>query len=275
MEQALKPCPFCVPGSRGAPVLSGSFFGTAAELGTKEDQWLHQVRCCCGASGPEAPSKAEAVDDWNRRAPSSETQGDVAVEPVADQLWALCYLHDWGPPEEGQQHRWEPGKNVFPEVHAFYRTWHEAAAVRADMKRPELYWIVRARSETEARLDKVREAASSIASLSERLAEVERENARLTRLVDGIDDERRGALDLCIERNKEIAELRAKLAEAREVIEPFARNAAAGDGTGPFEVPNGHAARFHDTDNPAKATLFEGDFRRARAFRDATSGAQS
>ena len=39
------------------------------------------------------------------------------------------------------------------------------------------------------------------------------------RLVDGIDEERRGALDLCVERNKEIARLSAKLAEARAANE--------------------------------------------------------
>lgn len=56
--------------------------------------------------------------------------------------------------------------------------------------------------------------------------------------------------------------------EAVKVVEPFALNACHGDGTGAFDVPDGHAARFHDTKNPAVPTLFEGDFRRARAFLD-------
>lgn len=50
----------------------------------------------------------------------------------------------------------------------------------------------------------------------------EADKARLSearRLVDGIDEERRGALDLCVERNKEIARLSAKLAEARAANE--------------------------------------------------------
>lgn len=52
----------------------------------------------------------------------------------------------------------------------------------------------------------------------------------LQRLVDGIDDERRGALDLCIERNKQIqalekdvARLTALLAEADQVVKPFSK----------------------------------------------------
>lgn len=52
----------------------------------------------------------------------------------------------------------------------------------------------------------------------------------LQRLVDGIDGERRGALDLCIERNKqiqaldkEISRLTALLAEADQVVKPFSK----------------------------------------------------
>jgi hypothetical protein len=74
-----------------------------------------------------------------------------------DELWALCYLHDWDPPKEGQEHKWEPGKNVFPEIHAFYRTWQDAEAVRQDMMySKDKYWVVRARPENETRLAKAR-----------------------------------------------------------------------------------------------------------------------
>ena len=68
------------------------------------------------------------------------------------ELFALCYLNDWDPPKEGQEHRWEPGKNVWPEIHALYHTWQEAEAVRRDMTNPDKYWVVRARMESEARL---------------------------------------------------------------------------------------------------------------------------
>jgi hypothetical protein len=80
---------------------------------------------------------------------------------VSEELWALCYLHDWNLPAEGQEHRWEPGKNVFPQVHAFYTSWHDAEAIRKDMTNPEKYWVVCARSESEARMDKARAALSS------------------------------------------------------------------------------------------------------------------
>lgn len=54
------------------------------------------------------------------------------------------------------------------------------------------------------------------------------------------------------------------IAALEAALEPFAANACGGDGEGFLSVPNGHAARFHDPRNPAKPTLVEGDFRRAR-----------
>ena len=82
------------------------------------------------------------------------------VAPVSqkesEELWALCYLHDWDPPREGQEHRWEPGKNIFPAVHAFYTSWQDAEAIRKDMTNPAKYWVVRARTEDEARMNKAR-----------------------------------------------------------------------------------------------------------------------
>jgi len=61
------------------------------------------------------------------------------------ELWALLYLHDWDPPKSDQEHRWEPGKNVFPGIHAVYATWKEAEAVRSKMSDPAKYWVSRAR----------------------------------------------------------------------------------------------------------------------------------
>ena len=60
--------------------------------------------------------------------------------------------------------------------------------------------------------------------------------------------------------------LARELAEAREVLRPFAENACKGDGTGAFDVPNGQPARFHDLNDRTKPTLLEGHFRAARRF---------
>jgi hypothetical protein len=61
------------------------------------------------------------------------------------EMWALLYLHDWDPPKAGQEHRWEPGKNVFPEIHTAYPTLEEAkaAVVRMGSPNPDKYWIRR------------------------------------------------------------------------------------------------------------------------------------
>lgn len=88
-----------------------------------------------------------SADAWTAILAALEPQ---EAEPA--ELWALCYLHDWDPPKEGQEHRWEPGKNVFPAVHAFYHSGREAEAIRATMSEPDKYWVVRARPESAARL---------------------------------------------------------------------------------------------------------------------------
>ena len=67
-EANLSPCPFC-DGKRG-PVPSASFRGTAQEMQTAHDVWDHQVRCCCGACGPERDTEAAAIAAWNARASS-------------------------------------------------------------------------------------------------------------------------------------------------------------------------------------------------------------
>jgi hypothetical protein len=67
------------------------------------------------------------------------------------ELWALLYLHDWEPPKGDQEHKWEPGKNVFPEIHALYSTWQEAEAVRSKMQKPAGYWVRRVRYDVEQR----------------------------------------------------------------------------------------------------------------------------
>lgn len=75
--------------------------------------------------------------------PALAEQGEAA-QPAAEG-WAMLYLHDWDPPKEGQEHRWEPGKNVFPECHAIYTTLEQAEAERKQKISPEKYWIVRAK----------------------------------------------------------------------------------------------------------------------------------
>lgn len=94
------------------------------------------------------PKMSAAMDAMKDRiTPTSGAA--VKAEPVAQELWALCYLHDWDPQKQGQEHRWEPGKNIFPEVSALYLTWQDAQDARAKKLEPKLepklYWIVRAR----------------------------------------------------------------------------------------------------------------------------------
>lgn len=70
----------------------------------------------------------------------------INVSPqAAREMWAMLYLHDWDPPKEGQEHRWEPGKNVFPQIHNVYETWQEAETLRKRMSTPEKYWVCRVR----------------------------------------------------------------------------------------------------------------------------------
>lgn len=124
-----------------------------AAVGEKHEYFL-QWQNLRLAGSPDYRAQAEAAEAKLTAAEAriAELEGDVAV---ASELWALCYLNDWGPMKEGQAHRWESGKNVFPEVHAFYRDWRWAEAIRRDMCQPDRYWVVKARPESEARLDKV------------------------------------------------------------------------------------------------------------------------
>ena len=66
-----------------------------------------------------------------------------------EQIWCLCYLHDWDPPKDGVQ-------PVYPQIHAYYSTWQDAEAVKKDMTNSEKYFVVSARPEREDRLRKVR-----------------------------------------------------------------------------------------------------------------------
>ena len=59
------------------------------------------------------------------------------------EVWALLYLHDWGLPKEEQEHKWEPGKNVFPEIHGVYPTLASAGEAQRSMLYPDKYWIRR------------------------------------------------------------------------------------------------------------------------------------
>ncbi|MBA8904850.1 hypothetical protein [Aminobacter ciceronei] len=181
-KTGLEPCPFC----------------GGKDLVSEGDDKIVGYRCrTCEATGP---NHYNSRFDWNRRASTTsagvtEEQVDHALDaadycrntitrkwmraaleaafvsrvapvsqkeavPVNDELWALCYLHDWGPPREGQEHRWEPGKNIFPAVHAFYTSWQDAEAIRKDMTNPAKYWVVRARTE-DARMNKVRASSPS------------------------------------------------------------------------------------------------------------------
>jgi hypothetical protein len=109
--------------------------------------------------------------------------------------------------------------------------------------------------------------ASSIASLSERLAEAERERDEHERMrtVYVISSQEEHAARLAAEHQRD--ELRAKLAEAREIIEPFAKIASE---YSPREDDDFNIMADKDVLGE-KLTLRK--FRRARAFRDATSAA--
>lgn len=89
---------------------------------------------------------------------------NAQIEACAEikEVWVLLYLHDWDQPKVGQNHRWEPGKNVFPEIHAYYDTWQEAEAVRANMINPKKYWVRKARAEDPDRV------AAAIRALKEK-----------------------------------------------------------------------------------------------------------
>lgn len=94
--------------------------------------------------------------------------------------------------------------------------------------------------------------------------ELRAEIVSLTKLVDGIDEERRGALDLCIERNKEIAELQkriealsAEVGKLTEALKPFAREAEYWHGNAPIHIDLGCSESREAEFTPA-------DLRRAR-----------
>lgn len=74
-EAELLPCPFC-GGLRGPPAASSWLMGRAEEMQTKADVYGHQVRCICGAGGPDHNSEAEAIAAWNRRASPPVPAGD-------------------------------------------------------------------------------------------------------------------------------------------------------------------------------------------------------
>jgi hypothetical protein len=69
--------------------------------------------------------------------------GSASERQEPREMWAMLYLHDWDPPKEGQEHRWEPGKNVFPEIHAVYETLRDANTVLSRMSDPKKYWVRR------------------------------------------------------------------------------------------------------------------------------------
>ncbi len=82
----LLPCPFC-DGRRGELAVSSWLIGTKQELLTAVDQYGHQVRCICGAQGPESGDEAEAIAAWNTRpaTDAGEVREKVAriIDPVA------------------------------------------------------------------------------------------------------------------------------------------------------------------------------------------------
>ena len=90
------------------------------------------------------------------------------------------------------------------------------------------------------------------------------EAAEITRLQkerDGIDEERRTALALVLERNAQIQALQKELETAREALEPFARVA---DSYEPDEGDDACVAWAHD--------FTIGSLRRARRSRRTTKG---
>lgn len=64
-EASLLPCPF---NCEREVVLSSQLLGTARELLTAVDQYSYQVRCLCGACGPESYTAEIAIAAWNTRA---------------------------------------------------------------------------------------------------------------------------------------------------------------------------------------------------------------
>jgi hypothetical protein len=68
MTEPLNPCPHgCNPGPENDEL------GVWSDTGDKYANGLWQVHCSCGAAGPHAKTKAEAIAAWNRRI---TTEGD-------------------------------------------------------------------------------------------------------------------------------------------------------------------------------------------------------
>lgn len=68
MTEGLLPCPFCGDDQ-------DSFAGMIPEAFAKGSEGTFSVRCYCGALGPLAPTMAEAVAAWNRRASPASPEG--------------------------------------------------------------------------------------------------------------------------------------------------------------------------------------------------------
>jgi len=101
----------------------------------------------------------------------------------------------------------------------------------------------------------------SIWEAADRLELLEAEITRLQKERDGIDEERRTALALVLERNAQIQALQKELETAREALEPFARVA---DSYEPDEGDDACVAWAHD--------FTIGSLRRARDARRTTKG---
>lgn len=103
------------------------------------------LRChTCGYKSVAPHTEERHAPNCARQLALAALSDPVLTEPqTAQEAWALLYLHDWDPPKEGQEHRWEPGKNVFPDIHAIYDTWQEAETIRAKMVNPSKYWVKR------------------------------------------------------------------------------------------------------------------------------------
>lgn len=91
-----------------------------------------------------------AVRDWQDSSEAYRKDLEaLRAMPLQDhagqdsEQWALLYLHDWDPPREGQEHKWQPGLNIFPEIHGTYATLKAADQARAKMSDPNKYWVRR------------------------------------------------------------------------------------------------------------------------------------
>lgn len=96
------------------------------------------------AQGYRSKDRQFAIDILRKAtADHLPAQPQAASRTAPREMWAMLYLHDWDPPKEGQEHRWEPGKNVFPEIHAVYETLRDANTILSRMSDPKKYWVRR------------------------------------------------------------------------------------------------------------------------------------